>query len=50
LLDIDQKIILDHQNNFAGPLITLKIILKIMSNAAKNFDVPATGLSVLPIF
>jgi len=32
LLDIDQKIILlDHQNNFVG-------ILKIMSNAAKNFQ------------
>jgi len=41
LLDIDQKIILlDHQNNFVG-------ILKIMSNAAKNFDIRATSLSVL---
>jgi len=36
LLDIDQKIILlDHQNNFVGTL-------KIMSNAAKNFDISAT--------
>jgi len=41
LLNIDQKIILlDHQNNFAG-------ILKIMSNAAKNFDILAISLSVL---
>jgi len=41
LLDVDQKIILlDHQNNFVE-------ILKIMSNAAKNFDILATGLSVL---
>jgi len=31
---------LDHQNNFVG-------ILKIMSNAAKNFDILATSLSVL---
>jgi len=37
LLDIDQKIILlDHQNKFVK-------ILKIMSNAAKNFDILATG-------
>jgi len=41
LLDIDQKIILlGHQNNFVGTL-------KIVSNAAKNFDISATGLSVL---
>jgi len=42
LLDIDQKVILAHQNNFAGTL-------KIISNAAKNFDIPATGSSVLII-
>jgi len=36
-LDIDQKIILyDHQNKFVK-------ILKIMSNAAKNYDILATG-------
>jgi len=41
LLDTEQKIILlNHQNNFVG-------ILKIMSNAAKNFDILATSLSVL---
>jgi len=40
LLDTDLKIILlDHQNNFAG---TLKIM-----RAAKNFNILATGLSVL---
>jgi len=40
LTDTDLKIILlDHQNNFVG-------ILK-MSNAAKNFDISATNLSVL---
>jgi len=40
LLDIDVKIILlDRQNNFET--------LKIMSNAAKNFDILATSLSVL---
>jgi len=40
LLDTDPKIILlDHQNNFVGTL-------KIVSNAAKNFDV-AIGLIVL---
>jgi len=40
VLDTDLKIILlDQQNNFAG-------ILKIMSNAAKNFDILATSLSV----
>jgi len=40
LLDTDQKIILlAHQNNFR--------ILKIISNAAKNFDILATGLSVV---
>jgi len=40
LLDIGQKITLsDRQNNFVG-------ILKIMSNAAKNFD-NLTTLSVL---
>jgi len=38
---LDQKIILlDHQNNFVGTL-------KIMSNATKNFDILAIGLSVL---
>jgi len=43
LLDTDLKIILlDHQNNFVGTL-------KIMSNAAKNFDILATSLSVLII-
>jgi len=41
LLDIDQKIILlGHQNNFVG-------LLKMMSNAAKNFVILATSLSVL---
>jgi len=41
LLDTDPKrILLAHQNNFAGTL-------KIMSNAAKNFDILATGLSIL---
>jgi len=41
LLDIDLKIILlDYQNNFVG-------ILKIMSNAVKNFDILTTSLSVL---
>jgi len=41
LLDIDLKIILlDHQNNCVG-------ILKIMSNAAKNFDILAISSSVL---
>jgi len=41
LLDINQKIILlDYQNNFVETL-------KIMSNAAKNFDISATNLSVL---
>jgi len=41
LLDTDVIIILsNHQNNFVG-------ILKITSDAAKNFDIPATGLSVL---
>jgi len=39
LLDTVLKIILDHQNNFG--------ILKIISNAAKNSDILATGLSVL---
>jgi len=43
LLDIDLKIILlDHQNNFVK-------ILKTMSNAAKNFDILVTSLSVLHI-
>jgi len=32
--------LLDHQNNFDE-------ILKIMSDAPKNFDILATGLSVL---
>jgi len=37
LLDTDLKIILlDQRNNFVGTL-------KIMSNAAKNFDIPATS-------
>jgi len=40
LLDINQKIIFFDQNNFVG-------ILKIMSNAIKNFDSLATSLSVL---
>jgi len=41
LLDTDLKIILlSHQNNFVG-------ILKIMSNATKNVDILAAGLSVL---
>jgi len=44
LLDIDKKIIkiilLGHQNNFIE-------ILKIMSNAAKNFDILASFSSVM---
>jgi len=40
LLDIDLKIILDYQNNFVR-------ILKVMSNAAKNFNILATSLNVL---
>jgi len=41
LLDTNQKIILlDHRNNFIG-------ILKIMSNAANNFDILAINFSVL---
>jgi len=40
LLDTDLKIILlDNQNNFIG-------ILKIMNDAAKNFAILATSLSV----
>jgi len=40
LLDTDLKIILlDHQINFVGTL-------KIMSNAAKNIDIPAVSLCV----
>jgi len=40
LLDTDLKIILlDQQNNFGT--------LKIMRNAAKNLDIPATTLNVL---
>jgi len=40
LLDTDLKIILlDHQNNFVGTL-------KIMSNAAKSFDI-LTSLNIL---
>jgi len=40
-LDINLKIILlDHQNNLVGTL-------KIKSNAAKNFDILASDLSVL---
>jgi len=43
LLDTNLKIILlDHQNNFVGTL-------KIMSNAAKNFNILAISLSVLII-
>jgi len=41
LLNTDLKIILlGHQNNFVETL-------KVMTNAAKNFDILATGLSVL---
>jgi len=41
ILDTDLEIILlGHRNNFVG-------ILKIMGNAAKNFDILATSLSVL---
>jgi len=41
LLDTNLKIIfLEHQNNFVGTL-------KIMSNAAKDFNILATNLSVL---
>jgi len=41
LLDTDLKmILLDHQNNFVGTL-------KMISNAAKNFDILADSLSVL---
>jgi len=41
LLDTDLKIILlGHQNNFVGTS-------KIMSNAAKNFDILTASLSVL---
>jgi len=41
LQDTDQKIILlDHQNNFVGTL-------KIISNAAKNFDILATALYII---
>jgi len=41
LLDIDLKIILlDYQNNFFGTL-------KIINNAAKNFDILTIDLSVL---
>jgi len=41
LLNTDLKIILlDQQNNFVG-------ILKILSNAANNFDILAISLSVL---
>jgi len=40
LLDTDLKtILLNCQNNFVGTL-------KIISNAAKNFDIVATSLSV----
>jgi len=42
-LDTDLKIILlAHQNNFVEPL-------KIMSNAAKNFDILTTGSSYIII-
>jgi len=41
LPDTDLKIILlDYQNNFFETL-------KIMNNAAKNFDIPTIGLGVL---
>jgi len=41
LLDTDLKIILlDYQNNFVK-------ILKVMSNVAQNFDIPAANFSVL---
>jgi len=41
LLNTDLKVILsDQQNNFIG-------ISKLTSNAAKNFDILATSLSVL---
>jgi len=41
LLDTNLKIILlDHQNNFVGTL-------KIMSDAAKNFDILTINLNVL---
>jgi len=40
LLDKSEKNLLDYQNNFVGAL-------KIMSNAAKNFDTLTTSLSVL---
>jgi len=40
LLDTDLKILLNHQNNFVG-------ILKIIGNAAKNFNILTTSLSVL---
>jgi len=44
LLDTDLKIIsLDHQNNFVETL-------KIMGNAAKNFDILAASLSVHDYF
>jgi len=39
LLDL-KTILLNHKNNLVGTL-------KIMSNATKNFDILATGLSVL---
>jgi len=38
LLNIDLKILLDHQNNFVGTL-------KVMSDAAKYFDILATSLN-----
>jgi len=41
LLDTDLKIILlNHQNNFVG-------ILKIMRNAAKNFNILATSFYII---
>jgi len=40
LLATDLKIILLDQNNFVG-------ILKVMNNAAKNFNILAISLSVL---
>jgi len=40
LLDTDLKIILSDQKNFVG-------IFKIMSNAANNFDILATGFCIL---
>jgi len=40
---VQKIILLDHQNNFVGTS-------KIMSNAAKNFDILAISLNVLHIY